>query len=311
MKTLHIIVANKIATYSHRGGDIVCGNSDYQIEFNFDTEWDAYETKTARFIWNGKYKDVVFTGTVCPVPIVANTDKLEIGVYSEELSTTTSAIINCNRSILCNSDVKSEGTVIVPEGNPVLGETIITENGEHYPGKNYDGFYKVTVKVVAEPEEVKLQEKTVAKNGEVTADSGYDGLSKVAVNVPGEVLPEFSEVEGFDVFLDEADEGTITVGYSTPQDVKLSAPSGSASASRLASVDDDNFIPSNIKKGVSIFGLTGAYEAEDTALPTEVSTEAEMTALLTSGTIGGVYKYTGVTGTYENGALYVLENANS
>lgn len=114
MKTLHIIVANKIATYSTRGGDIVCGNSDYQIEFNFDTEWDAYERKTARFIWNGKYKDVVFMGTVCPVPIVANTNRLEVGVYAEELSTTTSAVINCLRSIRCNSDVKSEGTVIIP-----------------------------------------------------------------------------------------------------------------------------------------------------------------------------------------------------
>lgn len=48
-------------------------------------------------------------------------------------------------------------------------------------------------------------------------------------------------------------------------------------------------------------------EATDSPLPTEVSTEAEMTALLTSGEVGGVYKYTGTTGTYENGALYVLE----
>lgn len=47
--------------------------------------------------------------------------------------------------------------------------------------------------------------------------------------------------------------------------------------------------------------------AEDSAIPTEVSTEAEMTALLESGEVGGVYKYTGTTGTYENGALYVLE----
>lgn len=48
-------------------------------------------------------------------------------------------------------------------------------------------------------------------------------------------------------------------------------------------------------------------EASDSPLPIEVSTEAEMTALLTSGEVGGVYKYTGTTGTYENGALYVLE----
>lgn len=49
-------------------------------------------------------------------------------------------------------------------------------------------------------------------------------------------------------------------------------------------------------------------EAINSPLPVEVSTEAEMTALLTSGEVGGVYKYTGTSGTYENGALYVLEN---
>lgn len=198
MKTLHIIVANKIATYSSRGGEIVCGNSDYQIKFNFDTEWDAYETKTARFIWNGKYKDVVFTGAVCPVPIVANTDRLEVGVYAEDISTTTSAVINCKRSILCNSDVKSEGTVIIPEAEqPDLEEITITENGEYTP-------------------------------------SG-DGYSKVIV----------------------------------------------------------------------------AVEAEDSPLPIEVSTEAEMTALLESGAVGGVYKYMGeTTDTYENGALYVFEKTD-
>lgn len=45
----------------------------------------------------------------------------------------------------------------------------------------------------------------------------------------------------------------------------------------------------------------------DNPLPIEVSTEAEMTALLETAEIGSVYKYTGETGTYENGALYVVE----
>ena len=109
MKTLHIIVANKIATYSSRGGEIVCGNSDYAIEFSFDEEWDAYETKTARFIWGGKYVDKEFTGTVCPVPVLENTTMLEVGVFVERLGssaperliTTTTAIINCKKSIRC------------------------------------------------------------------------------------------------------------------------------------------------------------------------------------------------------------------
>ena len=46
----------------------------------------------------------------------------------------------------------------------------------------------------------------------------------------------------------------------------------------------------------------------NTALPIEVATEIEMHQLLTTGEIGGVYKYTGTTGTFENGTLYVLEN---
>ena len=268
MKTLHIIVANKIATYSNRSGEIVCGNSDYQIEFNFDAEWDVYETKTARFIWNGKYKDIVFTGTVCPVPIVANTNRLEVGVYADELCTTTSAVITCIRSIRCNSNIKSEGTVVVPEGTPTLIAKTITENGKY-----------------------------------LASTDGADGFYEVKVNVPtgsGEDIPEYNEVEDFKLDVSGLDT-ELEISYSVSEKVAL--PAG---RNILAYTEDENFTPSNIKKGVSIFGLTGT-----SSTPAEISTEAEMTALLTSGEIGGVYKYTGPTGTYENGALYVLENANS
>lgn len=101
MKTLHVIITNKIAEYVRRDGDIVCGNSDYEIEFSFDSEWDAYESKVARFIWGGKFYDVAFTGNICEVPIIRNTETLSVGVYAGDLSTTTSAIIGCKRSILC------------------------------------------------------------------------------------------------------------------------------------------------------------------------------------------------------------------
>lgn len=80
--------------------------------------------------------------------------------------------------------------------------------------------------------------------------------------------------------------------------------------SDVATVEGGNTatLPVKNKKMVTDIIVT-VPEAEDTALPIEVSTEAEMTALLESGEIGGVYKYTGETGTYENGALYVLEEA--
>lgn len=51
---------------------IVCGNSDYEVEFIFDEEWDEHSIKTARFRTNGKYTDVVFEGNICKMPIISN-----------------------------------------------------------------------------------------------------------------------------------------------------------------------------------------------------------------------------------------------
>lgn len=110
MKTLHISVLNKIATYRGRDGDIVCGNNDYQIKFTFDKEWDGHETKVARFIWNGRYFDVEFTGDTCSVPMIQNTEKVEVGVYAGQLTTTTSATIGCKLSILCKAQAPNPGT---------------------------------------------------------------------------------------------------------------------------------------------------------------------------------------------------------
>ena len=112
MKVLHINILDKKATYMSRDGDIVCGNSDYVIEFAFDAEWNAFEEKIARFVWNNQYQEVAFTGTTCPAPIITNTTSIEVGVYAGELSTTTPAIIKCLPSILCASANPSNGTTV-------------------------------------------------------------------------------------------------------------------------------------------------------------------------------------------------------
>ena len=110
MRQLHVAVKNKIATYDTRDGAIVCSNSDYQIVFTFDSEWNNYATKTARFVWNGNYTDVVFTDTTCAVPVLVNTTLLAVGVYSGELHTTTPAMIGCKKSILCSDPVHVDPT---------------------------------------------------------------------------------------------------------------------------------------------------------------------------------------------------------
>ena len=101
MKTLHISVTDKIATYQKRDGAIVCGNSDYQIEFTFDSEWEEHTTKTARFITEGKREDVTFTGTICKVPTLTNTEYCIVGVYVNETLTSTPTRIPCRLSVLC------------------------------------------------------------------------------------------------------------------------------------------------------------------------------------------------------------------
>ena len=107
MPNINITVREKIA---HTIGNphIVCGNSDYIAVFDFDAEWDTYETKTARFIWNGKYTDVVFAGSECPVPVILDAFGVLVGVYAGDLHTTTAATVDTEKSILCRNGLPAD-----------------------------------------------------------------------------------------------------------------------------------------------------------------------------------------------------------
>lgn len=66
----------------------------------------------------------------------------------------------------------------------------------------------------------------------------------------------------------------------------------------------DNVVVENASK-VYVVNENGGYNIGGTSgLPIEISTEEEMTAVLVESNVGKIYKYTGVTGTYTNGALY-------
>ena len=113
---LHIDVKNKVATFQKRDGCIVCGNSGYKIEFNFDREWHSVTDKQAVFVVNGdtKYAEIepyeeldaeageVFYKYRCAVPRITHADKVVVGVHSESAEmTTTGTEIPCKKSILC------------------------------------------------------------------------------------------------------------------------------------------------------------------------------------------------------------------
>ena len=107
---IEVNVSNKIARLVNREFVGVCGNSDYVIHFNFDSEWNSYDTKTARFKWGGSYTDVVFAGDEVAMPVMYNTNRVEIGVYAGNLHTTTSALLKMKKSILCSAGAPADPT---------------------------------------------------------------------------------------------------------------------------------------------------------------------------------------------------------
>lgn len=107
MPNINIIVRDKVAE-EVEGKRIVCGNSGYVAVFDFDEEWAGYDTKTARFIWNDKCEDVLFSGNECPIPVITNAFGVLVGVYAGDLHTTTAATIDARKSILCKNGVPAD-----------------------------------------------------------------------------------------------------------------------------------------------------------------------------------------------------------
>lgn len=103
MPELYVQVKNKIAINS-KPIVPVCDNNDYIIIFDFDEEWNSLKTKTARFIYNNNYTDVIFDDNKCPLPIIRNTNSFTVGVFAGDLHTTTPAYFRVNRSILSGTE---------------------------------------------------------------------------------------------------------------------------------------------------------------------------------------------------------------
>ena len=134
MPNISITVKNKVARADRV--IIVCDNSDYTAVFDFDDEWSAYDTKSARFVSCGKYTDVVFTGNECAVPVIQDTRAVTVGVFAGDLHTTTPAYFACVPSILCGNGIPADPTPDVYAqimellnnislgGNPATTETI-------------------------------------------------------------------------------------------------------------------------------------------------------------------------------------------
>ena len=122
---------------------------------------------------------------------------------------------------------------------PVVGTLEATENKTYLAkDENLDGYNQVVVNV-----QPKLQEKSVTANGAVTPDSGFQGLSKVTVNVPAT----------------PTEEKTVTLALAAGDQVIT--PTAGKNISKVTITKPVELLPENIKKGITIAGVTGTYEA--------------------------------------------------
>lgn len=107
MPTIDIIIRNKTAS-AVNPPCIVCGNSDYNVKFNFDDEWQAHNNKIGVFAYNrcGEWQSekVLFEGDTCPVPALHGVRSVWIGVTAGDVRTSTPADVPCRMGATDFSD---------------------------------------------------------------------------------------------------------------------------------------------------------------------------------------------------------------
>lgn len=181
-----------------------------------------------------------------------------------------------------------------------------------------DGTQELQIKGV---DKFSLQSKTATpttENQTITFDSGYDGLNEVQVEavtsaIDSNITPTNIRagvtvlgVQG-NLEPDKPDQSK-TVTPTASSQVIVADPGYELASVTINAVDntiDSNITAENIKKDVTILGVTGTL---NTNIPQEISTEQEMNDLLVIDNLGKAYKFTGEsTENYINGDIYIVE----
>ena len=111
MHTIQVSVRDKIATQTD-DTVIINGNSDYNIEFDFDAEWTDLNNKVGIFAYNDAaahkwaYQTVMFSGNTCAVPILRDIHCVYVGATAGNVRVTTPAKVQCRLSISDYADTE-------------------------------------------------------------------------------------------------------------------------------------------------------------------------------------------------------------
>lgn len=172
MNYIKITVREKRAKCNGRER-IVCGNSDYVIKFDFDDEWAAYDTKTARFVVDGgKYTDVQFTGDEVGVPVLRDTRTVSVGCYAGDIRTTTAALI---QAVPCCTD---------PDGTPAdPAPDVYNQLMERFDKMEAPEAVLYTEQELTDKQKQQARKnigvKPIAKTTDMTQDVGIDSEGKL------------------------------------------------------------------------------------------------------------------------------------
>lgn len=104
-KQIHIEVRDKVATLKSMNFQLVGGNSDYEVVFDFDADWDEHIVKTALFTFGDTTVAKPFSGSVCEGVAVSNATLCYIGVFSGDIVTSTAALVEVGLSARDIGDV--------------------------------------------------------------------------------------------------------------------------------------------------------------------------------------------------------------
>lgn len=107
-KQIRIIVRDKVATLEDRSQYLVCGNSDYEVVFDLDADWEGVVAKTAVFVFGETTIFVPFETAVCEGVEIKNATVCAIGLFAGDIKTTTGAAVCCKPSIRDIGGVPSE-----------------------------------------------------------------------------------------------------------------------------------------------------------------------------------------------------------
>ena len=100
MTTIPVRISGKVAACDKHY--VISANSDYTLEFTFDSAWDAVSVKTARLIFDDQRVDLVFTGNSVALPRIPVCSRLFVGVFSDTLASTATEI-GCITSVADSS----------------------------------------------------------------------------------------------------------------------------------------------------------------------------------------------------------------